>query len=361
VVAVSPDGGVVLFNSLASNLVVGDTSHVQDVFLRNRTAGRTYRVSVGRGGRQANARSWGAAVSANGRFVLFSSNATNLNRVPDKNNQDDVFVRDRAQGATYRVSVRPQGGQFTDYVSAAGISDDGRYVAFGDTYKLLTFVRDRKRHTTREIPGPVQGEGSLPVGMSANGQFVLVEALSLNGSTDGLYLRDRLTGKYTYINGSNGGGLLDDGHSVGPGSGVFMTPDAHYVVFTVRDQLDTMWNVVRWNRVTRVVAPVLENDPGYYNVAAGASTDGRYITFSSDDPGLVAGDTNNQSDVLRRDMTTNALIRVGLGSTGAQIPQGARAGLLTADGASVIFDTPGQAVASDTNGVSDVFLRGPLP
>ena len=90
--AISADGRFVAFSSDATNLVPGDTNGTADVFVRDRQTGTTRRVSVGPGGAQGNGDSVDPALSADGRFVAFESDATNL--VPgDTNGVDDVFVR----------------------------------------------------------------------------------------------------------------------------------------------------------------------------------------------------------------------------------------------------------------------------
>jgi len=76
--AISADGRFVAFASAASDLVAGDTNHVYDVFVRDRTRNTTERVSVGPGGLQANARTGLSAISADGRFVVMWSDASNL-------------------------------------------------------------------------------------------------------------------------------------------------------------------------------------------------------------------------------------------------------------------------------------------
>jgi hypothetical protein len=92
--AISAHGRFVAFDSFASNLVAGDTNDSFDVFVRDRVAQVTRRVSVGPGGQQANGLSFELAVSAHGRYVAFASDASTL--VPaDTNNRFDVFVRDR--------------------------------------------------------------------------------------------------------------------------------------------------------------------------------------------------------------------------------------------------------------------------
>ena len=108
--AISADGRFVAFRSDATNLVPGDTNGATDVFVRDRQTGTTRRVSVGPGGAQGNGGSFMPAISADGRFVAFESSATNL--VPgDTNDMEDMFVHDRQTGTTRRVSVGPGGVQ----------------------------------------------------------------------------------------------------------------------------------------------------------------------------------------------------------------------------------------------------------
>src|SRR4051812_1445315 len=92
-------------------------------------AGSTERVSVGPHGRQGNGDSSGPAVSADGRYVAFQSAATNLVR-GDRNDAQDVFVRDRKLGTTEIVSVSSRGVLGDDQSYSAAISADGRFVAF---------------------------------------------------------------------------------------------------------------------------------------------------------------------------------------------------------------------------------------
>src|SRR5581483_6819962 len=131
--AISADGSTVAYVSTASDLVTDDSNGVSDVFVYDRGARTTSRVSVGPGGAQANGPSAvdsPPAVSADGQVVAFSSEATNL-VADDSNGYSDVFVRDRKTGETTRVSVGPGGAEATggDSFSPA-VSADGRYVAF---------------------------------------------------------------------------------------------------------------------------------------------------------------------------------------------------------------------------------------
>lgn len=124
----SADGRYVAFESLASNLVSDDTNGAQDVFVRDTVTGTTSRVSVDSEEAQANDRSFLPAISADGRYVGFMSMATNLGAAP---NAWQVFVRDTVEGTTTLVSVDNNGVKGSGGNSTVpALSADGRYVAF---------------------------------------------------------------------------------------------------------------------------------------------------------------------------------------------------------------------------------------
>jgi Tol biopolymer transport system component len=133
--AISPDGRYVSFSSEATNLVAGDRNDLADVFVRDLAGGGLRLVSVARGGGAQNAaRSGGAAlasdISRDGRFVVFESDATNL-AGRDRNRHTDVFVRDTRAGSTRRVSLSTTNEEAGGASYLPSITPDGRYVAFG--------------------------------------------------------------------------------------------------------------------------------------------------------------------------------------------------------------------------------------
>jgi Tol biopolymer transport system component len=127
--SVSADGNLVAFASDSSNLVPGDTNGVSDIFIRNRGTGKTERVSVPGGGGQADGASVSPAMSADGRFVVFASEAANL-APGDTNGVMDIYVRDRARNETRRLSEKPGTGQSPVSAQHPSISPNGRWVAF---------------------------------------------------------------------------------------------------------------------------------------------------------------------------------------------------------------------------------------
>ncbi len=193
-VSISGDGRWVAFDSLADNLVAGDTNQASDVFAHDRATGQTMRVSVG-----GDADSDSPSISADGRCVAFRSFATSL--VPnDQNLETDVFVRDLQAGTTTRVSVGPRGMEADGASGEPSISGDGRFVAFdsyaqnltGDVLRapLNVFVHDRAAGRTDLVSANDRSEpgnsGSAAPSISADGRFIAFES-----HADNLEGRDR--------------------------------------------------------------------------------------------------------------------------------------------------------------------------
>jgi Tol biopolymer transport system component len=183
--SISARGRFVAFDSDASNLVQVDTNPRSDVFVRDLKTGTTHVVSVRSDGTQPRGNSYNPTISANGRFVAFSSGATNL--VPgDTNRETDAFVHDRKTGDTRRVSVSFRGGESNGTSYAGSSSARGRFVAFysdatnvvsGDPRRLHdVFVRDLKTRTTRRVSIALNGawpkRDSYSPAISADGRFV---------------------------------------------------------------------------------------------------------------------------------------------------------------------------------------------
>jgi Tol biopolymer transport system component len=225
--SISADGRFVAFMSLAVNLVPGDTNHNFDVFVRDRQAGTTERVSVAADGSQVFGESIFPSISADGRFVAFYSTAADL--VPgDTNGIGDFFVKDRSTGSIERVNVESGGAQANgdSWSRTASISADGRFVLFdsdasnlvqGDTNGLSDmFVRDRWNGTTERVSIAASGQqanGRSSFGeISADGRFVAFQSFATNlvppypGAHPGVYVRDRRSQTTTRASSTPSGG-----------------------------------------------------------------------------------------------------------------------------------------------------------
>jgi Tol biopolymer transport system component len=193
--AMSGNGRYVVFESAATNLVTGDTNGATDVFVRDRAAGTTSRVSIGAAAVQANGASNGGAVSDDGRFVAFTSSASNL-VANDTNAAPDVFVRDRQTGVTTRMSVTDGGSQATGGSGEPTMSGDGRFVAFTSSASNLVtgddnraydvFVRDLTagrtwRVSTDQLLHQLDGASFAPA-MSRDGKYVAFATEATNAA-----------------------------------------------------------------------------------------------------------------------------------------------------------------------------------
>jgi Tol biopolymer transport system component len=188
--AISADGRYIAFDSYSS-LVTDDTNNALDVFVRDTAAGRTTRVSVDSAGNQANGSSSNGAISANGRYVAFESVASNL-VTGDTNNDVDVFVRDTVAGRTTRVSVAGAGSQANDDSFRPAISANGRYVAFysyasnlvaGDTNHAADVVvrANPEPAVTGITPSSLPRGATTPVAIAGSG-FITGASVVIDGN-----------------------------------------------------------------------------------------------------------------------------------------------------------------------------------
>ena len=152
-------GRYVAFRSQASNLVAGDTNKHWDIFVRDMTLGATTRVSVSSNGDQANHDSLEADISDDGRYVVFRSNASNL-VADDTNKRSDVFVHDRQSGQTARVS-KPVSGESNGHSTSPAISGDGNWIVFeSDATNLVSGDTNGSRDIFR-VPNPLAAGGPV--------------------------------------------------------------------------------------------------------------------------------------------------------------------------------------------------------
>jgi hypothetical protein len=183
--------GMVAFESDATNLVANDTNSLTDVFLYNGSA--IVRVSTGLNGAQANGVSDHASISSDGNFVAFESLASDLVS-GDTNGFWDIFVYNRTTGAIERVSLGINGAQANNDSFNPSISGDGRYVTFSSRATNLlagqttapeqTFVYDRELHITKLVSVSAAGEeantGSIHPVISTDGATVAFESAATN-------------------------------------------------------------------------------------------------------------------------------------------------------------------------------------
>jgi Tol biopolymer transport system component len=322
--SISDDGQFVAFTSGATNLVADDTNGASDIFVRDRQTGTTTRASVATGGGQVSGASLSTLISANGRFVVLTSSATNL--VPDDTNgAADVFLHDRWLVTTKRVSVGPGNQQANGSSAATSITPDGQYVVFtsqasnfvpGDTNNQEdVFVRDVQGLITTRVsvgPGGVQGNARSDNGtISADGRVVVFWSIAPSfGDYVDAYIHDRQTGVTTSLD------LADEdvGNSEFPEDPAFprITADGRFVCYTLFTNTPVWRNTIllidRETRRRTVVdiatnGGLSQDDGDRFFLAKPQcvpNADGSVLAVSSKAPDLVPADTNDAFDVFVR-------------------------------------------------------------
>lgn len=365
--SLTPNGRYVAFSTYANNLVPGDTNPGWDVFLRDRRSGTTELISLDSSGVQGNGQSLPGVVSADARFVAFSSYASNLVG-GDTNGAEDVFIRDRSTNTTERVSISSTGSQANDSTSLSSITPDGRYVAMVSWATNLVphdanftadlFIRDRLTGTTELLRTDSAGGR-----MSADGRYVLWASFLSGGPSD-LYLADRQNATNELVN-------VDSSELPGnaPASVSSISPDARFISFLgyasnlVANDTNGVEDIFLRDRTLGTTERVsVDSSGGQANDGSwgsSVSADGRFVTFSSFASNLVPGDTNGRQDVFLRDRLNGTTVRLSVDPAGAQANYGAGENpSISPDGRYVVFDSMAtNLVPGDSNGLPDVFVR----
>ena len=396
--SVSADGRYVAFQSSSANLVPNDSNNFEnDIFVHDRLMGHTELISRHTNGATGDGDSTAPAISADGRFVAFTSEATTLVD-NDTNGVADIFVHDRQEGQTTRVSVPSNGAQGNDSSHTPSISGDGRYVAFASNADNLIpndtaecwawgpfetcidiFVHDRLSGQTKLVSrrkdGTQANQHSISPAISANGRYVVFRSDSSNltqpeyGTDFHIFRHDLQEGDTIKVsvhsNGTDG-----DGSSWSPA----ISADGNIIAFSseAANLIDNDPNGARADVFVRVVEPpATALISRHTNGAVGAdqgidtsqvnaiSADGRFIAFYSDATSLVDGDTNERWDVFLHDRLEHTTVVVswpaggGLGNGYAKDPT------LSGDGRTVVFASSAtNLVAPDANGNGyDIFAH----
>jgi Tol biopolymer transport system component len=375
--ALSSTGRFVAYESYASNLVPDDTNQSADVFLHDEQEGTTLRVSEATSGAQGNRGSFDPAISANGKFVAFITEATNLSVKLDRNHHQDIYVHNRLTGQTNRVNINNAGKQADGESADPSITDDGRYVAFASTATNLSvkgdhndaldvFVYDRKTRKTNRVSvnsaGKEGNSQSADPAISASGRYVAFTSSARNlvdndrnGNAD-VFVYDRKTQKTTRVSVASSGQQADD-RSYAPA----ISSTGRYVAFIsdatnlVADDTNATNDVFVHDMETGRTSVVSVSSSGelangatfYDDGGISISPNGRMVGFVSYATNLVENDVNNRVDAFVHDRRTGTTVRVGRESISIDVANTFAA-----------FDSaaPDEAMI-DTNNAYDVFVR----
>jgi Ca2+-binding RTX toxin-like protein len=321
----SGDGRYVVYQSTSTNLVGGDANGVADVFVRDTVTGTTTLVSTATGGTQGNNISSLPLITDDGRFVVFTSIATNLVG-GDTNGNLDVFMKDTLTGVTTRLSTASDGSQANGVSQNIDITGDGHFVGFQST-------------ATNLISGDTNGVSDVFVKDTQTGGIIRASVANDGSQGNGLSLVARLSNDGTKVSFVSTASNLTTNDSNGATTDVF-----------VRDLSASTTTLVS-----------VATDGGSGNAQSSGATisgDGRYVVFQSDATNLVNGDTNGSTDVFIRDLQTNTTTRVSTATDGTQANDISLQAVVSGDGRYVVFlSNASNLVQGDTNGLRDIFLK----
>lgn len=322
----SADGRYVAFSSTATNLVSNDTNGKWDVFVHDRQTGQTTRVSRSSAGVQGDDDSHdGVSLSADGRYVAFASKATNL---ATPNPQDtfhnyDVFIHDRLTGQTVQASVTSTGDFGNGPSGNPSISDDGQVVAFR----------------------------SQATNFDASGGAILWS----------IFVHNRNTGQTIRASRSDGG-ERSNGHSLeldlsGNGQVVaFSSVSTNLVSGDNNGKRDIFVHDLLTGQTTRVSVSSAGFQGNGDSSDPTLSADGNLVAFSSYATNLVSNDTNINQDIFLRDRALGQTIRVSLPNSGGEANGPSTRPAISANGGHVAFDSYATNLSSATvDGNSNVF------
>jgi len=418
--AMSANGRFVIYESGATNLVAADNNNAHDIFIRDRDsdgdgifdeggAVSTSRVSIDSVGNEANAPSNNAAVSANGRFVSFTSSASNL-VAGDGNNHADIFVHDLTNGQTIRLSTAADGVEANGDSDYSALSADGRYIVYTssasnlvttDTNNLTdVFLHDRDSDgdgifdeageisvTLISHNGGTQANAdSFWPAISDNGQQIAFVSQADNlvaddtnssfdvfvyGLSSGLVRRVSIAADGSEANNYSGYGdiaISENGRFIAFDSAATNLIPGDTPAFTtvylhdrdsdengIFDEAGTIAN-------TRISTGINNQDSDDHAYMGDMSANGRFITFQSVANNLVPDDTNFVDDVFRYDGTTGETERVSIATEGWESNGSSYAATISNDGEQIAFMSSATnfvGLIGDTNGVPDIFVHAP--
>jgi Tol biopolymer transport system component len=366
---VSGDGRYVVFWSHSEVLVPDDSNGDADVFLRDTVAGVTERISVAPDGSQVTGDSHSPVVSADGRYVAFSSDSDGI--VPHVGGQvRQVFVRDRLLGVTSLVSVSPTGEQGNNYSAlhwrGIAISADGRHVAFESKASNLVagtsgtqiYVRDLVAGLTfcasRSSTGvPGNGQSGVPA-LSADGRHVAFESQASNLVPGDTNKTLGLTGADVFVRDLE---LLTTVRVSVSSAGVEANADSHAPSISADGQLvafhswaftlapqDAFGDDVFVHDLAAGTTQRITNGPGGWfannnSQSPSISADGRWVAYDSIASNLVPDDTNGDQDVFLHDRGTGLTTRVSVTDAGDQVESHSRLPRISADGRRLVFNS----------------------
>lgn len=380
----SQDGRFVAFSTTSADIVSGDTNGKVDVFVRDRKLNSVVRATVSSEGDQLSGGYSGYTMSANGRFIVFGylGNVTS----DGSNSNYQLYIRDLVDNTTKLVTRSLTGGLSNANAAAEhmDISADGRYVVFPSLASNLTasdlngkrdiFVRDMKTDTTTLLSKNSSGQSangdSYIASISCDGSYVAFSSVAtdiVSGDTNGsmdLFLVDRISGGNVMnitLNGDQGASSQSDISCNGERL-ILQSDSTNLVADDTNSKNDIFAYSIIDNEFQRVNVDstgAQSSGPNHGpQIIAGGSLNfsGRYVVFREHSSSLVAGDTNGVPDIFIRDLVDHTTQIISKRSLSSQTTASSIQPSISLDGREVTFISSDNGLVSGDTGGMDVFI-----
>jgi len=377
--ALSQDGNVIAFVSNAGALV-NDNNSLQHVYVKNLNTNAIHRISVSSTGANANSINFNPSISADGRYVVFYSIASNLVG-NDNNNASDVFLHDLQSSTTQIVSTDSHNSMANAESNDAAISADGQFVVFSslannlvttdNSGKRQIYVKNLQTDVTQIVSvnnaGHAGDEDSFSPSISGDGRYIVFSSLannfdkhSANNQYD-LFLHDRNSGKTERIVFSHTGNL-SNGHS----DQAHISTDGNIIAYVsmanniISDDTNNQIDVFLYDRSKGESIRIDKNStqPDASSFSPKVSGNGRFVAFFSSATNLINNDNNGRDDMFIYDRFLNTIVLSSVSNSGTAIDRNIdRITSINHDGTRAAFSTSTSLESQDQNNQLDVYLR----
>ena len=376
---ISANARFIVFQSNADNLVAVDTNNEQDVFVYNQVTDTTSNISLSSTGTQGNDVSENPDISGDGNFIVFASLASNLD-ASDTNLSKDIFIHDQSGATTTKISLANDSSEADGDSSNPAVSADGRYVVFESAATNLVggdnngntdiFLYDSNSGLINLITTNSDGSSTTP-DISADGRYVAFESsatnlvtglLDDNGAND-IFIYEIATGITTLVSTDSISNLADN-DSFRPA----ISADGRYIAFDslASNLVSTDTNSVSdvfvhdrlLNETTRMSIDSFSTEANGSSINAAISANGDFVSFESTADDLVPSDSNNVTDIFVHNRLASTTERMSVVSfSGNEADQDSTKPSINFNGRDIAFASSAtDLVSNDSNNKEDVFL-----
>ena len=372
---VSNDGRYVVFETSSPGIVVGDTNGRGDVFLHDTTTGVVTLVSRTATGGSANNNSSNPALSANGKFISFDSQATDLAGATTAGFTESLVYRySVATGRIKLVSKTPNGSLPASGAFHSVISATGRYIAYtsrahnivrgdhntdGDVFRYDA-TTDQTIKVSQTLDGLETDKSSSASAISGNGRYVAWRTIATNmgpadtNNDEDAYVSDVDTGMTTLIS-HNASGTAVGGRPTGisdNGKIVALTSGSDQLALQDTDNVEDAYVYNAATDSVRLISVPTPEGAIVSAVTSSISANGRYIAFA----GLAVDDDINQGDVYLYDRQTRVSTTISVTPDGSPANSGSVDPAVSRSGNFFAFSSLATNLVGDTHGIYDIFL-----